>query len=410
MIRLRVRRHRRRPGWWRVAAFVALEVVLVAAIPLLAWVGFRTVLDTTAGTAVDPELDPDEPGYEAFLEPTPVALAIGVDGDDALSWLAVLALGGPDEQGGSVLLLSPSTLLATDAPSGRSPQSPAATLAGVWAEGRERALTLAVADLLGAGIDDHAVVDPERLAVLVAPVAPLDVTLADDLPGFEPGDVRLDADEVAELVQLRAQGESDVARLVRQEEVWRAWLGAIASAEDPNAVPGETTTGLGRFIRGVAAGRAVVDSAPVVAEIVEVAVVDDEGAETGEVEEVEVLAADVEALRNLVEERVPFPIAPRPGMRPRVRVLDGTGTPGLSVRVARDVVRAGGQVTVVGNADRFDLDVSRVVYFDSRLADEAAAVGAALGIDAVQQADGPNPDDLVDVTVVVGTDLAPAYR
>ena len=373
----------------RRAGFVALEVVLVAAVPVLGWVGFRTVLDTTEGQAVDPELDPNEPGYEAFLEPTPLALPQGLDDGGDLSWLTVVGLGGPQEQGGSVLFIPVATLTED----GRE------TLAEVRAEDGERALAAAVGELLDAGFADVVTVAPGRVADLVAPVAPIELRLADDVEGFDTGDVALDPDEVAALLLARDEAESDLNRLARQEAVWRAWLGAIAASSDPGAVPGETGSGLGRYVRGLSLGAVAYDTAPV--EVVDAEATDEEG---------EVFEADVEALRALVADRIPFPVADRPGGRVRVRVLDAVGVEGLSLLVARDAVRAGGQVTVIGNADAFGRETSRVTFFDGAVAADAAAVAAALGIGSVEQLPGPNPDDLVDVTVVVGSDLAAAYR
>jgi hypothetical protein len=124
---------------------------------------------------------------------------------------------------------------------------------------------------------------------------------------------------------------------------------------------------------------------------------------------VERFEADVDAVRALVADRVPFPVASRPGDRLRVRVLDAVGLDGLALRAAREAVRAGGQVTVIGNADRFGAEASRLVYFDGALAGDVGELAELLGITDVQQAEGPNPDDLVDVTVVVGRDLAGAY-
>jgi hypothetical protein len=122
-----------------------------------------------------------------------------------------------------------------------------------------------------------------------------------------------------------------------------------------------------------------------------------------------VFEPDAEALVDLVEERVPFPVGAVAGGRPRVRVLDAVGVEGLALRVARDAVRAGGQVVVVGNADEFGRAESRVVYFDAWLADDADAIGDQVGIVDVSREAGPNPNDLVHITVVVGQDLAAAY-
>jgi hypothetical protein len=49
------------------------------------------------------------------------------------------------------------------------------------------------------------------------------------------------------------------------------------------------------------------------------------------------------------------------------------------------------------------------VPVDLLTAAAAEAVAAALGIEAPERREGPNPDDLVDLTVVVGADLADAY-
>lgn len=361
-------------------AFVAAEVLLLAAIPVLGWLGFRTVLDTTAGQAVDPELDPSEPGYEAFLEPTPVALVLAVDDAGALSWATVLALGGSGERGGSVLFVPIATAAAAGGP----------TVADVFAAEGQGAAAVAVGELLDAGFAEVVLLEPPRLAELLAPVTPLAVRLADDVEGFDAGDVALGPGEVVALLAARDDSESDLARLARHEEVWRSWLSAVAASPDPDVVPGEAASGIGRYVRGLAAGEVRYDATPV----------DEVG---------DGFVADLDALRALVNERVPFPVAVAPGGRPRVRILDGVGVEGLALRAARDAVRAGAQVTVVGNADRFGAATSRVVFFDARVAGWAADVAAALGIDDVQQLDGPNPNDLVDVTVVVGSDRAGAY-
>ena len=376
----------------RRITFVLLEVVLLASIPALAWVGFRTVLDTTDGQAVDPELDPNEPGYEAFLDPTPVAMVAGVDGAGALSWLTVLALGGPGEQGGAVLFVPVGTVVDHS-------ELGDVTLAELWDTTGGFGLPPAAAEVLGAGFSETIVVEHATVSALLAPAVPLTVQLNDELPGFDTGEAELDAAEVPELLELRAEGESDLARLVRHEEVWRAWLAAVASSPDPDVVPGERSSGMGRYVRGLAAGPVSFDVVPVTP------VEDDDGGEA----DVERFRVDPEAAYALVAERIPFPVAAAPGDRLRVRVLDGVGAGGLALRGARDVVRAGGQVTVIGNADRFGADVSRVVFFDESLSDEVADMAAFLGIDEVQREDGPNPNDLVDVTVVVGEDLGAAY-
>lgn len=377
---------------WRRWAFVAVEAVLVVATAALGWVGLRTVLDTTAGQAVDPVLDPDEPGYEAFVSPTPVALLAGLDHEGALAWVAVAALGGPEERGGSLLFVPQATLAHVDA------LGEVTTLGAAYAAEGRPALHQATADLLGIGFEEVVLVEPARMAELLAPVAPLPVTLPDDVGDIEAGEHALGPEELVELLVTRPEGESDLTRLARHELVWRAWLDAVAASTDADVVPGERSAGIGRFVRALAAGETVIEVLPV-----RRGELPDTGAELFTPEEDEVAA--------VVHDLVPFPAGARPGDRPRLRVLDAVGADGLAARVARDAVRAGVQVVVVGNADRFGQDESRVVYFEPVFDDEAMAVANALGIgaDRVERQDGPNPNDLVDITVVVGNDVATAY-
>jgi LytR cell envelope-related transcriptional attenuator len=368
---------------WRRAGFVAVEVGLILAIPFVAAAGFRAVLNTTEGRAVDPELDPGEPGYEAFVEPTPTALLLGTDGP-TLSWIAFAALGGEGARGGSLLLVPPGTHSVDPVGAGR-------TLAAVYAEDGLAAVEASTAAVLGTGVSEVVTVEPERLAGLVAPVSPLNVANPDDVEGFEAGDVALDGSGVVRFLGARDPGSSDLARLARHELLWRAWIDAVAASSNPDAVPGEAAAGVGRFVRGLAAGASTIEVIPVGE--------DADGT----------FVVDPVAVADLIEDRVPFPVAAFPGARPRVRVLDGVGAPGLAARVAREAVRAGGQVTVLGNADEFGATTSAIVYYDPAVSPSAEVLADALGTGPPERRTGPNPDDLVDLTVVAGTDLAAAY-
>jgi hypothetical protein len=368
---------------WRRAGFVGLEVLLVLAIPLLAVAGFRAVLHTTDGRAIDPELDPVETGYEAFVEPTPTALLAGTDGTE-LAWLALAALGGEGGRGGALLLVPADTRVS-------DPLVGEPTLAEVYAADGLPGLEAAAAGLLGTGVGEVVTVEPERLASLLEPVSPLEVVNPDDLADYAPGPLALDGLGVVAYLAAADPDGSDLARLARHGLVWRAWFEAVAGATDPDVVPGEAAAGVGRFVRGLAAGPSSIEVIPVSER--------PDGT----------FSADPGAVADFVEDRVPFPVAATPGARPRVRVLDGVGAVGLAPQVARDAVRAGAQVTVIGNADRFGTLGSAVVYYDAALTPAAEAVAAALGIEAPERREGPNPDDLVDLTVVVGADLADAY-
>lgn len=374
---------------WR-PTFVLVEVVLLLAIPVLAYRGFDAVLGTTDGQAVDPELDPTDPGYEAFLEPTPLLLVLGLDEDGALSWSSLLALGGAD-LGGAIVMV-PTSLVVPAEPVFELPQ---ATLVDRYAQIGAEGVRHGAARTLGIGIETAIEIGPDRMAELVGPAAPLALRNLDRVEGFEAGDLTLQASEVVEYLLATDDDESELTRLTRQEAVWEAWLERVAASTDPDVVPGERLTGIGRFVRGLAAGVHTTSTPPV-----------DEAPDPLD-PEAGALVADG-TVTDFVEELVPFPVAWSPGERLKVRVLDGVGADGLQLAMARDVVRAGGQVVLVGNSDAFDATESRLVFFDGALTERAEVMGAELGI-PVEQLDGLNPDDRVDITVVAGRDRLATY-
>src|SRR5680860_1559231 len=57
--------------------FIAAEVLLVLMIPILAWLGFSSLLGSTAGQFVD-QAGPGEPGWQAFVDASPITLVVDV--------------------------------------------------------------------------------------------------------------------------------------------------------------------------------------------------------------------------------------------------------------------------------------------------------------------------------------------
>ena len=373
------------PG--RRALLVVGQVALVLAAIGLVFVGFRAVADSTEGRTVDPVVDPNEPGYEAFVEPTPTLAVVGRRLDGSLDWVALLVLGGPEQQGGTVVLVPPNTGVETET----GVVTVAAADAGFGSSGVRSFLAYAQR----AGIDEVVDLPPNRLEALVAGVGDLTFTNPDAAPGFPAGDTVLAPADVASYLEAVEEGESQLTRLSRHEAFWQAWLAAVAASGSPDAVPGESATGIGRFVRGLAAGSATV------------AIPELEVAET--VDGQPALVASTDALADFAEAHIPFPASPEPGARTVVRVLDGVGADDLASRASRAVVEAGGQVAIIGNAERFDPEAdTRVVYVDPEVSGAAAALAEALGVE-VEQVESTGSDPVYQVTVVVGVDLLRAY-
>ena len=289
------------PG--RRAAMVAGQALMVLAAVALAYVGFRAVADTTEGRTVDPVVDPDEPGYEAFVEPTPTLAVVGRRADGSLDWVSLLVLGGPDQQGGTVVLFPPNGGVEADT----GVVTLAAADAGFGADGVRRFL----ADAQRAGIDEVVELSPGRLESLVAGVGELSFTNPDAAPGFPAGPIVLAPADAARLPRGgRGGGEP-----AHPAEPPRRVLAGVARRHrrllvDPEAVPGESATGIGRFLRGLAAGPATV------------AVPDLEAAETADGGPA--LVGSTAVLADFAEAHIPFPASPEPGCpdggaRPRRR-------------------------------------------------------------------------------------------
>ena len=389
--RARRRRQQRRRARMQRSAFAAAVAVLTLAVPVLAWIGFREVVKSQSGTRVDQVKDPSAPGFEAVVERTPTSLLVQLGDDGTPVSLTVLALNA-DDAGGAVLFVPIATLITL-------PDGNVVPLSDAYGPGGLIGIRDATALVVGIGFDEANEVDGARLAQLVDPVAPLTVQNPDDLVvdvggadpvTFEAGPIELQANQVGLYLSARGSDESDLARLVRQEAFWEAWLAAVAASTDAAVVPGETTSGIGRFVRGLAGGSVRFETLPVSSA--------PPGAGDGEFFEAQDAAVDA-----VVADLVPFPVSPAPGTRPRVRLLDGGPDVTGRDRAAHLLVRAGAEIDIVGNADRFGYEETTIVYYDPEREADAQRMQEALGTGTVrfEQADS----DRTDVTVILGSDF-----
>jgi len=363
-----------------MAVFAGFMVMALGASMALTYVGLKTVRSSKAGRIVSTVTDPTAPGFEAFVEPTPTLVVLH-DVDGELVSIAVLALNNGDA-GGSVVLVPPATLGGGGVD--------ATPLSVIYAFGVDKAgaARAAVQGALGIGIAEAVVVDDARWAELVGPVGPLALTNPDDLEGFPAGPLSLLPAQVGPWLKTMREGESDLARLYRQELFWQAWAAAVANADDPGAVPGEVDVGIGRFVRGLGNGPARVATIPV-----------DESVDAfGNPQ----FMPDAAAVEVMISDLVPFPTGDVEGARTRVRLLDGSGDPQQVMRAAPLVVPADAEIVVAGNADRFDYSATEIRYHAPALKAAAERIRDSLGVGTV--VDDPRPTEAFDVTIVLGAD------
>lgn len=382
----------------------------------LAMAGLSTVRNSTAGR-YERVVGPDEPGYQAHVVPTPTMSVLLRADDGTLAGATLLAL-EPDDDGGSAIIVPPSTIVedgsivpATSEGEGQTATTSAsddpggATLAEVYASDGGDAAASALGSIVTAAATEHVEVDDTQWAQLVAPVGSVEVVVDEPIGDWAEGTVPLEPDEVGQFLTILGNGESDLNRIERQQTFWNAWLPAVANAGE-DALPGEVDTGIGRFVRGIARGEGSAAALPVIR-------VDGDGGSgpgsgTGATGDDAVrFRVDRGRVGDFVSQTVPYPTAAAAGDRIRVRLLNGTTDADLIARAARELVAAGAEIVIAGNASSFDVEETRLVPADDAALAESLRtnLGGGRVAEAPSGQDGQaGGEDEIDVTVILGQD------
>ena len=358
------RRRIRRTVGWALAVLVGLAV--------LGGVGWVVVglLDRDGEPTPDTAADESEPGG-----PGP-ALAVLTDAAGQVYGITLLVPAAD-----TIVHVPPGTLVEV-------PSLGLASLQEAADAGGDDLLRQSLENLLGARLEEVLDVDPARLAAMLTEAGPLDVAVS------EPVQTRAASGRVEVLIPsgsftilpenassfLEPVGDgSALERIVRHQLFWSAYLAAVDDT-------------------GSAAIRALAD-VDARHRVLPVEVV-------SEVEGEELYRVDADGLDELVRRVLPD-AAPPDGTRIRVRILNGAGTPGVAQDVQPLLVDIGAEVTLSGNADRFDYATTQVVYYEDEDLESARAVAEALGVGEVVKS--LTPLAVVDVTVVVGADFLAAH-
>ncbi len=347
--------------------FVSLELVLLCAIPVLAYAGFRTLLDTRTGTFVE-DPGPSDPGWQALIDPSPVLGVVEVVGGE-VSGITVVVSVGQTARGGTAVLV-PAQLEVAGRPIGLlSPES----------------AVEAVAATMRLRIPEIEVVDEERWESLLGETAYL-VDNPDPVPGdggttaFDVGIVEVSGGRTALFLGRTAEGANPLASLVRRELFWDGLL------DDPPPVSDDQ---LSRRLQAISGGLHEVVPLPLVRS--------DTGAP----------AADGDRVEELIRRVVPFPAAHAEGERLRVRVEDRTGQADLD-QVALGLGGLGMEVVAISNGAVFDDDSTALRVRPAmpavervQLSEQFAGIGvradAQLSIDdAVVLQLGPEHTEVID--------------
>lgn len=350
--------------------------------------------------------------------------------DNKVVGVALLTLPTFESPGGSVLLLP--TLLAGDLPEvGEMPIEAAYAFSGLEAarSTTEWALHL--------GIENAVAINDAEWSQLLAETGPLTIFNPDNLfyddrsIAYPSGLIELEPTEVPLYAAHLDEGENHLNRLVRQELVWNAWLDELTAnasilgdsdfGNEPtdilNLDSGNTTDNadpenqsalasldtndpdalLRRFLSQMSAGEHVVVQAPLIVDAVTPP--DDPNAVQN------VFRLDYEELARLIPSVIPFPAGYASNTRPLVRVLDGSGDQTRIPLVARLAIEAGGQVSMIGNAENFDYTATEIMYADSSWRTYAQMLQETLGFGTVVELE--DMDENTDVMVLIGADARP---
>ena len=270
------------------------------------------------------------------------------------------------------------------------------TLAAAGELGGVELATTSVENLLTIEFDHVEVLWPAHLTELVRNFDPLLVNNPRRLDEtndrgrievrYPSGVILLPAADTADYLARQGLEESDLDRMVRHQEFWTALLAARAEIAETD---GDATADIDAFV----------DQLALLGDDVEyrTLAVDGIGGEE------ELYGVDHDRLDEVIVRLDPSRVG-SDAVRTTVQLLNGVGLPGMAAPITEILNSAQASVTLADNAERFDHEVTQVVYYRDEQFTAAQAILEVLGTgELVKQLD---PIDVIDVTVVVGADLA----
>jgi hypothetical protein len=373
--------------------------VFLALLVGLGWAGYQASLRITGGGEAK-VTDPNAPGYVAEVRPTPVDMVAVTDASGALVSVLVVTEGA-DGKGGTVSVL-PATVVAPEFEG-----NPPVFLSKALADGGLDTLRQRLGTALTFGFTSAEQVPAATVEALAAKVGPIRINNVDNLitraqdgtetVKYRSGELTLQPAEVVPFLGFAGADESVTNQALRHQAVWEALLKGL-KGKDISAVGaggGSTGTASGdtgflSLLPGLLQGDVAYDQVPLTVIPVPGTLF-------------KAYVPDQAAMPTFVARTVPFPTAATPGQRARVRLLNGTTNKNAAVLVAPKVVAAGGEISLIGNAESFDQPTTRVEYAVPEARAAAEAIATALGVKATKVAKGAGS---VDVDVIVGRDKA----
>jgi hypothetical protein len=380
-----------------------ISVLFVVLLVGLVFVGYQATLKVGGGT--DSRItDPAEPGYLADPIPTPVDAYVAVDGEGKYVSSLIVA---PDGSGAGGTVVPIGTILAVGDPDSAE-ADPVTFVRDVYNEEGIEAFRSRLGSTLGFAIGSVREV-PHDALVELADGEPVTVENPDNLimPGdgegagevrYPAGTLTLQPEDIAEFLAFEGADDPAPNQQIRVSQVWEELLARADGRTHDDLPEGESTDGaksppFGEMVDVLGAGDVSFDAVPLYRRPIPGSII------------VVAWMADPAYLDNFVARVVPLPVSPVPGRRTPVAILNGTSDRDAVSAAVPKVVSAGGEVSVVGNADSFDVASTTVEYLYPDAREAADAVAGALGVTATEGS-APQESEMqgVSVKVVLGSD------
>ena len=366
--------------WWNwLLPLIVIGLGLAAL--LLVRDATDAILESSDGDFTEVILDPLAPGFESYVTSTPTHL-LGIKGEDSeLVSLALLSL-FIDDKGGTVVVFPVDLLIAENA-----------SIREIYSSTSEPEFILELGRYLNMGFNATSFITAESLEDFFEVAVPLAVSLNDPLIElddgeprivYESGQLALSPSEVYSYLAWESDDESSYNRWLRHKNFWESWLGSLTGDETETLSNEWREKELNRMFQGLSAGNLIIQN---------LTLIEVEGPNR-------YLRVEEEFLSTMLLETVPFPIAPYEGGRAKVKLLDGIGGVDMVNTFVPQLVAAGAEIKLIGNAEQFGVRESVITYHDEAYLNLAESFSTAIGSSSIEFE--PLSESAVDVTVLIG--------
>jgi len=366
--------------WWNWLLPLIVTGLGLAAL-LLVRDATDAILESSDGDFTEVILDPLAPGFESYVTSTPTHL-LGIKGENSeLVSLALLSL-FIDDKGGTVVVFPVDLLIAENA-----------SIREIYSTTSEPEFISELGRYLNMGFNATSFITAESLEDFFEVAVPLAVSLNDPLIElddgeprivYESGQLALSPSEVYSYLAWESDDESSYNRWLRHKNFWESWLGSLTGDETETLNNEWREKELNRMFQGLSAGNLIIQN---------LTLIEVEGPNR-------YLRVEEEFLSAMLLETVPFPIAPYEGGRAKIKLLDGIGGVDMVNTFVPQLVAAGAEIKLIGNAEQFGVRESVITYHDEAYLNLAESFSTAIGSSSIEFE--PLSESAVDVTVLIG--------